>query len=176
MTSSTHDTEVSTGWFVRAGERILRTRWLVRAPIALFRAGLGSVFGGRLLLLEHIGRTSGLTRYVALEVVARPTPRSFVVASGFGTRAQWYRNVLAQPQVRVRWSSRPAAAAIAHQLSAAEAHVILRAYATEHPRAWAKLIPVFEATLGAPIGGEASTLPLIRLDLVTRDARSDAVV
>lgn len=35
----------------RMAARLLRTRWLVRAPIALFRARLGFVFGRRLLML-----------------------------------------------------------------------------------------------------------------------------
>ncbi|MGW4714622.1 hypothetical protein [Nocardia sp. NPDC004260] len=30
------------------GARLLRTRWFVRAPIAVFRARLGFLFGGRL--------------------------------------------------------------------------------------------------------------------------------
>ncbi|MET8156751.1 hypothetical protein ABZT47_10295 [Sphaerisporangium sp. NPDC005289] len=41
------------------GARVLRTRRLVRAPIWLYRAGLGILFGSRLLMLEHIGRTTG---------------------------------------------------------------------------------------------------------------------
>ncbi len=173
MTASRERTE---GWIVRASTRILRTRWLVRAPIALFRAGLGFLFGGRLLLLEHTGRSSGLTRYVVLEVIARPTPREFVIASGFGTKAQWYQNVLAHPGVRVRWSSRPAAAAIAHPLGRQEVADILGAYAEEHPRAWASLSPVLEATLGAPLDGPTSALPLVRLELVDRQERSDGSV
>lgn len=40
------------------GVRSLRTRWLVRAPIWLCRAGLGAVLGSRSLMLEHTGRTS----------------------------------------------------------------------------------------------------------------------
>jgi len=159
-------TERSGGWIVRAGERILRTRWLVRAPIWLFRAGAGFLFGGRLLLLEHIGRNSGKRRFVVLEVVSRPTPGSFVVASGFGPNAQWYRNVIAHPEVRVRWSSRPAAKAIAHPLAQREASAILTQYATAHPQTWATLGPVFEATLGAPIDGPETELPMVRLDVV----------
>ncbi|HLS79672.1 MAG TPA: nitroreductase family deazaflavin-dependent oxidoreductase, partial [Nocardia sp.] len=54
------------------GVKLLRTRWFVRAPIWAFRARLGFLFGGRLLLLEHTGRTSGKARYVALETVDRP--------------------------------------------------------------------------------------------------------
>ncbi|MEP6844332.1 MAG: nitroreductase family deazaflavin-dependent oxidoreductase [Pseudolysinimonas sp.] len=158
----------SSGWVVRAGVRILNTRWLVRAPIALFRVGLGFLFGGRLLLLEHTGRTSGLTRFVVLEVVSRPAPRSFVVASGFGARAQWYRNVVAHPSVRVRWSIRPAAPAVAHPLDRRESAAMIAAYIAQHPRAWASLNPVFESTLGAPVEGPDAALPLVRFDVVPR--------
>ncbi|HEY4152423.1 MAG TPA: nitroreductase family deazaflavin-dependent oxidoreductase [Pseudolysinimonas sp.] len=153
---------------VRVGTAVLGTRWLVRAPIVLFRAGLGFLFGGRLMLLEHTGRTSGLARYVALEVVSRPARGSFVVASGFGTKAQWYRNVVAHPEVRVRWSIRPSAAAIARPLDPQESAAIISAYADEHPRTWAKLSPVFAATLGAPVEGPDAALPLVRFDLVAR--------
>ncbi|MBF6467850.1 nitroreductase family deazaflavin-dependent oxidoreductase [Nocardia beijingensis] len=73
------------------GARLLRTRWFVRAPITLFRARLGFLFGGRLLLLEHTGRRSGRARYVALETVVRPSRDRVVIASGFGTQAQWFR-------------------------------------------------------------------------------------
>ena len=73
--------------------RLLQTRWVVRALIPLFRLGLGGVAGGRLLLLEHRGRTSGLRRFVLLEVVDRPTRDKIFVASGFGGSAQWYRNL-----------------------------------------------------------------------------------
>jgi hypothetical protein len=67
--------------------RLLRTRWLVRAPIWIFRAGLGGVFGQRLLMLEHVGRKSRQPRYVVLEVVDR-TETGYVLAAGFGERTQ----------------------------------------------------------------------------------------
>lgn len=168
----TSTSDATGGWIARAGLRILTTRWLVRAPIALFRIGAGFLFGGRLMLLEHTGRTSGLTRYVALEVVSRPARGSFVVASGFGTRAQWYRNVVAHPEVRVRWSIPPAATAIARPLDPTESAAIIAAYVAEHPQTWAKLKPVFEATLGAPVDGPDAALPLVRFDVVPRRPRS----
>lgn len=80
---------------------ILRTKWLVRAPIALFRAGMGFLFGGRMLLLEHIGRTSGEARYVVLEVLTRPSRGEVVIASGFGRKSQWLQNIQANPDCHV---------------------------------------------------------------------------
>ncbi|NLG48405.1 nitroreductase family deazaflavin-dependent oxidoreductase, partial [Gordonia sp. (in: high G+C Gram-positive bacteria)] len=83
------------------GAKALQTRWFVRSPIPLFRAGLGFLFGGRLLLLEHTGRKSGELRYVALEKVDRPAKDRIIIASGFGEKAQWYRNLQADPRCRV---------------------------------------------------------------------------
>ena len=144
---------------------LLRVRRLARAPIWLFRARLGLLFAGRLLMLEHVGRVSGRRRYVVLEVVARPAPRRYVVASGFGTRAQWYRNVVADPHVRVFVGSRGPVPATATPLGDEEAGEALSAYAAVHPRTWRSLKPVFENTLNAAIDERGTTLPLVALDL-----------
>jgi deazaflavin-dependent oxidoreductase (nitroreductase family) len=100
-----------------AAVRLLRARWLVRAPIWLYRGRLGAVFGSRLLMLEHTGRRTGARRYAVLEIIDQPAPGSCVVISGFGIRAQWFRNVRASPQVRVYLGSRPAAPTTAHLLA-----------------------------------------------------------
>lgn len=146
-----------------AGARLLRTRPLVRAPILLFRARLGILFGGRLLMLEHRGRRSGLWRRVVLEVVDRPDPDTYVIVSGFGARAQWYRNVEADPEVRV-WigSARPAPATARH-LEREETARALQRYAAAHPRSWSSLRPVLERTLGTAISAEGTELPMVAL-------------
>ena len=52
------------------------------------------MFGSRLVMIEHLGRVSGERRFVVVEVVG--LERNVVrVASGFGHRAQWYRNIQA---------------------------------------------------------------------------------
>lgn len=145
----------------RVAGRALRTRWLVRLPILVFRGGLGFLFGQRLLMLEHRGRKSGLPRQVVLEVVAHPEAGRYVVVSGFGERAQWLRNVRANPQVRVsvgRYRTRPATAAI---LDRAAADSMLEIYQRMHPRAWAQLRGTMEHALGTKI----ATLPVVALDL-----------
>ena len=48
-------------------------------------------------MLEHRGRRSGQARFVCLEVVDRPRPERIVIVSGFGERAEWYRNLRADP-------------------------------------------------------------------------------
>jgi deazaflavin-dependent oxidoreductase (nitroreductase family) len=143
----------------------LRTRWIVRAPIWLYRARLGFLFGSRLLMLEHTGRKTGIRRYVVLEAVDHPDPHSYIVAAGFGDRAQWLRNVRASPRVRVYTGYRRPVPALARPLTSEETAAALTAYACRHPRAWATLKPVFETTLGARIDGDGASLPMIALDL-----------
>ncbi|HET9117672.1 MAG TPA: nitroreductase family deazaflavin-dependent oxidoreductase, partial [Pseudonocardiaceae bacterium] len=103
-----------------AGARLLRNRRLMRAPIWLYRARLGFLFGSRMLMLEHIGRRSGARRCVVLEVIDHPTPNTYVVASGFGTQSQWFRNVRANPHVRVCVAGRAPTPALARMLTRAE--------------------------------------------------------
>ena len=67
--------------------RLLRARWIVRAPVWLCRAQLGFAFGSRLLILEHTGRKTGIRRYVVLEAAGHPDPGTYRVAAGFGDRA-----------------------------------------------------------------------------------------
>jgi deazaflavin-dependent oxidoreductase (nitroreductase family) len=152
----------------RAAAALLRVRWLVRAPIWLYRARLGILLGDRLLMLEHTGRRSGRRRHVVLEVVGHPAAHRWIVVSGFGNRSQWYRNLQANPQVRVYVGSRNPRRATASLLDRSAAEAALTSYAAAHPQAWRALRPVLERTLGAPITEAATPLPLIALDLVER--------
>lgn len=122
--------------------RLLRTRALVRAPIALFRSGLGFLAGGRLLLLEHRGRTSGAPRYVVLEVSGRPDRDAYVVVAGLGPRSQWYRNVVADPRVLVSVGRHRRVRCLARTLPPDAGARLLRTYAGEHAGGWAVLEPV----------------------------------
>ncbi|RDI42131.1 deazaflavin-dependent oxidoreductase (nitroreductase family) [Nocardia mexicana] len=140
---------------------MLQTRWLVRAPIWLFRARLGFLFGGRVLLLEHHGRKSGLNRYVALETVARPTADTVVIASGFGRRSQWFRNLAADPRCRVSVGLRYRVPATARELTADESARVMSGYRHEHPRAYRELRGVIEDA----VAGDIDTVPLIELTL-----------
>ena len=58
------------------------------APTGIYKARAGALFGSRILMLEHIGRKSGTPRYAVLELVDHPAPETYVVASGFGRKAQ----------------------------------------------------------------------------------------
>ncbi|GLW64306.1 hypothetical protein Arub01_25500 [Actinomadura rubrobrunea] len=127
----------------------------------MYRAGLGALFGSRLLLLEHVGRVTGARRYVVLEVVEHPAPDEYVIVSGFGERAQWYRNVLACPDVRVSTGLRRSVPAVATVMSQEEAAAVLERYARVHPRAWKNLRAVIERATGTTV----DRLPMVRLKL-----------
>jgi deazaflavin-dependent oxidoreductase (nitroreductase family) len=151
---------------IRAGAALLGIRWVVRAPIWLFRARMGVVFGPRLLMLEHVGRVSGRARYVVLELVDHPAVDRYVVVSGFGEHAQWFRNVEANSRVRIYVASHKPVSAVACRLDADDSAGSLRRYAAAHPRAWAKLRPILEQTLGELIDERGTELPMIAIDLV----------
>lgn len=147
------------------GARLLRSRTLMRAPVWIYRARAGALFGARILMLEHIGRKSGAPRYVVLEVVDHVSRDAYVVASGFGRKAQWFRNIEANPRVRVYLGGhapRPASARILDQHEAAQT---LTAYRSRHPKSWERLRPVLEKTLGVPITETDTALPLVELRL-----------
>jgi len=81
------------------------TRFLFRIPIHLYRLRLGWLFGSRLLLLNHIGRVSGKPRQTILEVAEHDCD-SYVVASGWGPTAAWYRNIVHTPDVTIQVGTR----------------------------------------------------------------------
>ncbi|MBD0841464.1 nitroreductase family deazaflavin-dependent oxidoreductase [Streptomyces sp. TRM68416] len=140
-------------------------RLALRLPILLFGVGLGPLLGRRFLLLHHTGRVSGLDRKAVLEVVAYG-PDGWTVASGFGPRADWYRNLRRQPKTLIRFGTRPHAVT-ARFLTPDQGAEIMVDYARRHPRAARRLC----SFMGLPVDGrEASyreagrAVPFVRLD------------
>ena len=124
-------------------------RWLFRVPVYFFRAGLGFLFGGRIILLEHFGRTSGLTRYTCVEVVDRGADDgSLTIVSGYGAHSQWYRNLLAHPDIEIR-VGRSRRAVHAALLSPDEGADVMVDYARRYP----KMAPNLMKLCGARIDG-----------------------
>jgi len=78
------------------------SRMLFRAPVWLYRWGLGWLLGKRFLLINHVGRKSGLPRQAVVEVIAYDKEHgTCFVAAGFGPKSQWYQNLLATPEVTI---------------------------------------------------------------------------
>jgi deazaflavin-dependent oxidoreductase (nitroreductase family) len=143
------------------------TRLLFRMPIHVYRAGLGWLFGHRLLLLNHVGRVTAKPRQTILEVAAHdPADRSYVVASGWGPTAAWYRNVLHTPDVSIVVGRRTILVT-AVPLTADEGGQIFAEYGSRH-RAAAKF--VLPRVLGFSVDGSdadfravGQRIPFIRL-------------
>ncbi|WP_282086664.1 nitroreductase family deazaflavin-dependent oxidoreductase [Streptomyces tendae] len=142
-------------------------RKAARAPVLLFRVGLGPLLGRRLLLLHHTGRVSGLGRHAVLEVVAheRDSP-AWTVASGFGPRAEWYRNLRAQPKTVLQYGYRHHAVT-ARFLGPEDGAAIMEEYGARRPRTARRLC----AFVRLPADGSATSLrragraiPFVRLE------------
>lgn len=104
-----------------------------RLPIWLYCLGLGGLLGSRFLLLTHIGRKSGRERKTVLVVVRFDQASStFVVAAGFGTGSDWYRNIRMNPRITVQ-SGRKRWRMEADFLSAEQTGEELLGYAGRHP-------------------------------------------
>jgi deazaflavin-dependent oxidoreductase (nitroreductase family) len=140
-------------------------RWLLRAPIPLLRHA-GPLLGRRFVLLEHRGRRTGRRRYVVLEVVHRE-PGALMVISGHGAAAQWYRNITADPRVRISSGGLRQAAAVARPLPAEHGAAILESYRHHHPlaaRVLGRTFGIPEFAQGRPVPPcRAEQLPLIRI-------------
>ncbi len=143
------------------------TRWFMRAPISLYRAHLGALMGDRFLMIEHVGRTSGLLRRVVVEVVRHdPATGAVIVGSGYGERSQWFQNLQAQPDVTVTLGNRRMAVH-ARRLSPEEGEVEMLDYARRHPTSARKL----SGYMGFASDGSEETyrevgrvLPFVRFD------------
>jgi deazaflavin-dependent oxidoreductase (nitroreductase family) len=71
-----------------------------RPPQVLYAIGLGPLYGRLVLLLTTTGRKTGLARVTPLQY--EEIDGTFHVASALGRRADWFLNIEADPNVRVR--------------------------------------------------------------------------
>lgn len=137
-------------------------RFVMRAPIGLYRIGLGGLLGKRFLLLQHTGRKSGLPRKTVLEVVELDDHGSPVIVSGYGEQSDWFRNVTADPEVVYTLGRRPTSA-IAERLGGEEAKAVFDRYRRAHPRAAAVIGERIGVSLVDDVEAAAEALPLLRL-------------
>jgi deazaflavin-dependent oxidoreductase (nitroreductase family) len=133
-------------------------RRLFRAPLLLHRVGLGGLLGNRFVRLVHVGRRTGRPRETVLEVVGRQDG-CWLVASGYGARAQWFRNVRAAPRVRFQVGWRQYAGR-AEPLPPGESARRLAAYARRRPRTAAALM----RRVGHRIDGSAAAYERLGAD------------
>ena len=145
-------------------------RLFLRCPILLYQLHLGWLLGHRFLLLTHVGRKSGMSRLTVLEVVSYESARQrCVIASGWGEKAQWFKNILVNPDVTVTLGMHRHRAN-ARRLSKTEAELELRDYAYNHPWSMKQLN---KTMLGKPFHGRdedfqqlAAQVPLVELKFI----------
>jgi deazaflavin-dependent oxidoreductase (nitroreductase family) len=141
----------------------------MRAPTALYRLGLGWLFGHHVVLLEHRGHSTGRLTRTALEVVHWDrTTREVLVVAGSGPGAEWYRNVLAHPLVRVSIGRERNVAGCAVPLSDDDARSVLERYRSRHPRVARLAARVLRLPVdaGSPLPADvAERLPAVVIDL-----------
>lgn len=81
-----------------------------RFMLFLWRIGLGGwvnawpAVGGRIMLIEHAGRKSGLKRQTPVNYAE--VDGEIYCTAGFGGETDWYRNCLAHPQVTLQLPDR----------------------------------------------------------------------
>ena len=121
---------------------------LFRGPVYLYRWHLGWLLGHRVMLLNHIGRRTGLWRHTVLEIVEyRKDGPEVVVVNGFGRDCDWVRNIEARggEEVVVGGQRFPAS----HRfLQEEEAAAVMRAY--EQRNRW--IAPIVRAGLSWLLG------------------------
>lgn len=80
-------------------------RHLLRLPIWFYRLGLGSLMNFiHIMVLTTRGRTTGIPRHTAIEYRAHGS--KIYVVSAWGSRPQWYQNLLVNPIVSLRQGKR----------------------------------------------------------------------
>ena len=115
-------------------------RHVLHAPVHLYRWRLGFLMGSRFILIDHVGRKSGRPYQTPIEVVRHdPETGEYIVCSGTGPDADWYRNLSAHPTKAIqvknrRWQPEQ------RLLSQQEASERFAGYEHDHPKAANRLL------------------------------------
>ena len=135
-------------------------RALLRAPIWLYRLGLGRLAGHRFVYIDHRGRRTGKRRETVVEAVRYfPAIPAAVVVAAWGKHPDWYLNLRAAPALEVRVGAQRWGHPRQRFLDSAEALRILQDYQRAHPHAWKRLAPLlgFPADADDPRWPEAAS-------------------
>lgn len=136
-------------------------RILFRLPVHLYRWGFGWLLGQRFVAIHHRGRRTGAAHTTVVEVAARDRDAdTWTVASGWGPEADWYRNLLAQPDVVIqvgrRWIP-----VHAEPLPADDGADVMTGYARRHPRTARRIAGL----LGFAVDGSEADLRTVGREL-----------
>ena len=137
-------------------------RLAFRLPIWLYRLRLGWLLGDRLLLLTHIGRKTNQPRQAVIEVVRHDSASdTYIIASGFGTHVDWFRNIQKNPNVLIQIGARrleSVAELLPYDVAAKELHD----YAQRYPRTFRTIA---KRLLGQELDGSAESCRRLAADV-----------
>ncbi|MFC6082015.1 nitroreductase/quinone reductase family protein [Sphaerisporangium aureirubrum] len=125
-----------------------------RAPLWLYRHGLGWMLGERFLYLVTRGRATGLARETTLEVVHLDRSAGTVyVLSGRDGGGDWYRNLQAAPALEIRLGRRRLPRPAHRFLTPEECGSILLRYRGTRPLTRHGLAPLIDPSDPAQLSG-----------------------
>lgn len=137
---------------------------LLGAPAWLFRWHLGFVFGNRFVMIEHRGRKSQKLYRTTLEVAGRNQDEGeWIVTSGTGPKADWYRNIEAGGLDAV-WIGSSRDAADVRFLEPEEAGAVFAQYEQDHGKAAVKLMDMMGVSYDGTDAGRIEmmhTIPMV---------------
>jgi deazaflavin-dependent oxidoreductase (nitroreductase family) len=146
---------------------------VLRLPVTLFRWRLGFLFGDRLILITHRGRRTGRALQTVVEVVEHDgVSGEYVVCSGTGPEADWYRNLRSASAIAVQVGNRTWIP-VQSFLDGDEAAARFARYEQAHPRTARRLL---ESMGNAYDGTDAGRVAMMaRMPMVAfSDSRTSA--
>ena len=115
-------------------------RFFFRAPVWFYRLHLGWLLGSRFLLINHVGAKTGLPRRAVVEVIKKDRALDhYWIASGYGARAQWYKNLVKTPAVTIQVGAR-VLQVMARELDPEQRSELMVECVADHPTAAKQLM------------------------------------
>ena len=76
-------------------------KFFFKSPVSMYRGPIGEVMSKRcVMLLTTIGRKSGQPRTNGVSFM--PVDDRYIIFAGWGIQSDWYKNLLANPEVSIR--------------------------------------------------------------------------
>jgi deazaflavin-dependent oxidoreductase (nitroreductase family) len=80
-------------------------KWFFKSPVSMYRGPIGDVMSKRcIMMLTTIGRKSGLPRTNGVSFM--PVGDNYIIFAGWGVQSDWYKNLLANPEVTIQVGSK----------------------------------------------------------------------
>lgn len=76
-------------------------KWFFKSPVSMYRGPMADIMSKRcVMMLTTIGRKSGLPRTNGVSYM--PLGDNYIIFAGWGIQSDWYKNLLANPEVTIQ--------------------------------------------------------------------------